>query len=117
MSHSSNRRPIPRLPILLGVSAVLLVLVVLWSTGLFSPAPAAGPDSSSVPPAASSSGSSSPSSPVPSEITVPILLYHNVDETRARFAQFDRCRAALLSRLEAGFTLSQLFGACRAPAA
>ena len=81
MSHSSNRRPIPRLPILLGVSAVLLVLVVLWSTGLFSPAPAAGPDSSSVPPAASSSGSSSPSSPVPSEITVPILLYHNVDET------------------------------------
>ena len=44
-------------------------------------------------------------------------VYHNVDETRARFAQFDRCRAALLSRLEAGFTLSQLFGACRAPAA
>ena len=44
-------------------------------------------------------------------------VYHNVDETRARFSRFDRCRAALLSRLRAGFTLSQLFGACRAPAA
>lgn len=99
MSHSSNRRPIPRLPILLGVSAVLLVLVVLWSTGLFSPAPAAGPDSSSVPPAASSSGSSSPSSPVPSEITVPILLYHNVDE--AGEGDYSITQETFLSHLDA----------------
>jgi hypothetical protein len=44
-------------------------------------------------------------------------VYHNEQQARRRFAQFDRCRDILRARLAAGYTLAQLFGGAARAAA